>query len=167
VLAPVFRDRSGELRVLLLRRGPRGVHGGHLGFPGGKREPQDRSLLETALRETEEETGLERTDVKVLAPLETIEGLTSGLRVHAYLARITPPAHWRLASGEIAGVLTPSVRALADPGIRHEREVSFAMWPASRRVECVVLESDQLLWGLTLRLLDPVIGPLLEGVWAV
>jgi 8-oxo-dGTP pyrophosphatase MutT (NUDIX family) len=45
VLAPVLRDRSGVLRVRLLRRGARGVHGGELTFPGGGREPQDRSLL--------------------------------------------------------------------------------------------------------------------------
>ena len=167
MLAPVFRDRCCELRLLLIRRGARGIHGGQLGLPGGKREPDDHSLLETALREAEEEVGLGRADVTVLAPLRPIDGLTSGLRVHGYLARITPPARWRLADGEIVGVLTPTVRALADPCARHEREVSFATWPATRRVECVSVARDQLLWGLTLRLLDTVMHPLLDGAWAV
>ena len=167
MLAPVFRDRRGELRVLLIQRGERGIHGGQLGFPGGKREPADESLLETALRETDEEVGLARSDVTVLARLRAIDGLTSGLRVQGYLARITPPRRWRLADGEIVGVLTPTVRALADPGARHEREISFATWPAARRVECVCVEHDQLLWGLTLRLLDPVMRPLLHGEWAI
>jgi 8-oxo-dGTP pyrophosphatase MutT (NUDIX family) len=167
VLAPVFRDRAGELRVLLIKRGTRGIHGGQLGFPGGKREPADGSLLETALRETEEEVGLARAGVKVLARLRPVDGLTSGLRVQGYLASITPPARWRLADGEIVGVLTPTIRALADPGARHEREISFATWPAARRVECVCVERDQLLWGLTLRLLDPVIHPLLDGEWPI
>jgi 8-oxo-dGTP pyrophosphatase MutT (NUDIX family) len=165
VLAPVFRDRSDEIRVLLVRRGMRGIHGGQLGFPGGKREPCDRSLLDTALRETEEEVGLERTRIEVLASLGPIDGLTNKLRVHGYLARITPLARWRLAPGEIAGVLTPSVRELADPRSRDKREVSFATWPATRRVECVVLDSDELLWGLTLSLLDAAMGQLLEGAW--
>jgi 8-oxo-dGTP pyrophosphatase MutT (NUDIX family) len=147
VLGPVFRDRSGDLRVLLVQRSMRGIHGCQLGLPGGKREPPDRSPLETALRDGEEEAGLKRTDVEVLASLDRTDGLTSGLRVRAYLARVTPPTRWRLGRGEIADVLKPSARALADPRIRHEREVSFATWPASRRVECVLLDSDQLLWA--------------------
>jgi 8-oxo-dGTP pyrophosphatase MutT (NUDIX family) len=167
VLAPVFRDRSGDLRLLLVRRGTRGIHGGQLGFPGGKRERRDRSLLETALRETEEEIGLDRGRVEILASLGCVDGLTSGLQVHGYLARVAPPSSWRLAPGEIAGVLTPSLSALADPRARHERQVSFATWPASRRVQCVELEPDGLLWGLTLQLVDTVAAPLLEGQWGV
>ena len=167
VLAPVFRDRGGELRVLLVRRGTRGIHGGQLGLPGGKYEPRDRSLLDTALREAEEEIGLPRERVELLAPLEPRDTMTSGFRVHAYLARITPSPRWRIAEGEIAGVITPTVRALADPGARHMRELSFATWPASKSVECVLLERDELLWGLTLRLLDPLLPRLLAGEWAI
>jgi hypothetical protein len=50
---------------------------------------------------------------------------------------------------------------------RHERELSFATWPESRRVECVLLGEDQLLWGLTLRVLDPLLPRLLAGEWAI
>jgi 8-oxo-dGTP pyrophosphatase MutT (NUDIX family) len=167
VLAPVFRDDEDELRVLLVRRGMRGVHGGQLGLPGGKHESRDRSLLETALRETEEEIGLPREQVELLEPLQPRDTMTSGFRVHAYLARITPLPRWRVAEGEIAGVLTPAVRALADPAVRHKRELSFATWPASRWVECVALEEGELLWGLTLRLLEPVLPRLLAGEWAI
>lgn len=47
VLVSVFRDRSGDLCVLVVRRAMRGIHGGQPGFPGGKRQPQ-ASLLEGA-----------------------------------------------------------------------------------------------------------------------
>jgi hypothetical protein len=43
----VFRDRSGDLCVLLVRRAMRGIHGGQPGVPGAKRQPQ-ASLLEGA-----------------------------------------------------------------------------------------------------------------------
>jgi 8-oxo-dGTP pyrophosphatase MutT (NUDIX family) len=167
VLVPVFRDREGDLRVVLVRRGSRGIHGGQLGFPGGKHERSDDSLLQTALREAEEETGLQREHVEILAPLQPRDTMTSGFRVHGYLARIAPPARWRLAPGEIAGVITPTVRALADPAARHKRELSFATWPASKLVECVPLHDGELLWGLTLRLLDPLLPRLLAGEWAI
>jgi 8-oxo-dGTP pyrophosphatase MutT (NUDIX family) len=167
VLVPVFRDREGELRVVLVRRGSRGIHGGQLGFPGGKHEPGDGSLLDTALRETQEEIGLAREVIEILAELEPRDTRTSGFRVHPFLARIRPPRRWRLAAGEIAGVITPSVRTLADPDARRHREFSFATWPESRRVECVPLDEGELLWGLSLRLLDPLLPRLLAGEWEI
>jgi 8-oxo-dGTP pyrophosphatase MutT (NUDIX family) len=167
VLVPVFRDEQGELRVLLVRRGTGGIHGGQLGFPGGKQEPGDGSLLQTALREAEEEVGLSPSEIEILASLEPRDTRTSGFRVYPFLARITPPTRWRLAPGEIAGVITPTVRAVADPSARLKREISFATWPASQHVECVLLDEDQLLWGLTLRLLDPLLPRLLAGEWTI
>lgn len=167
VLVPVFRDCEGELCVLLVQRGPRGVHGGQIGLPGGKREPADASLVETALREAGEEIGLGREEIEILAPLEPRDTRTSGFRVHPYLARITAPQHLRLAAGEITGVMTPAVSALADRSARLERELTFATWPDSRRVECVPLGEDWLLWGLTLRVLDALLPRLLAGEWAI
>ena len=167
VLAPVYRDRDGELRVLLVQRGTRGIHGGQIGLPGGKREPSDRSLVDTAVREAEEEIGLARERVEILTPLEPLDTMTTGFRVHAYLARITPPPHWRPAAGEIAGIVTPTVRALTDSSSRQQRKLSFPTWPTSRHVECVRLDQGQLLWGLTLRLLDPLLPRLLAGEWGI
>src|SRR5688500_13126070 len=54
-LIPVYRDRDGHVRLVLIRRGEGGVHGGHLAFPGGKRDPDDASMQDTAVREAEEE----------------------------------------------------------------------------------------------------------------
>jgi 8-oxo-dGTP pyrophosphatase MutT (NUDIX family) len=73
--------------VVVVVRGAEGVHGGQLGRPGGKREPGDRSLLETALREAGEEIGLERGEVVVVAELEPLETRATGFRVHPLLAR--------------------------------------------------------------------------------
>ncbi len=152
---------------MLVRRGTRGIHGGQLGLPGGRYEPGDNSLLQTALREAEEETGLARGDAEILTPLAALDTQTTGFRVYPYLARITPPPRWQIAQGEIAAVITPAVRLLGDPAVREQRELWFATWPASRRVECVVLEGGELLWGLTLRVLEPLLPRLLAGEWAI
>jgi 8-oxo-dGTP pyrophosphatase MutT (NUDIX family) len=159
---PLFRDDEGELRLVLVVRGPLGRHGRQLSLPGGKHEPGDASLLETALRETEEEIGLPRDEVEVVATLPPIDTHTTGFRVHPYLARIRHPESWRLARGEIAAVITPRVRTLADPSLRREQLLSFPGWPEPRRVQCLELEGGYLLWGLTLRLLEPFLPRLLS-----
>jgi 8-oxo-dGTP pyrophosphatase MutT (NUDIX family) len=159
VLVPVFRDTEGELRIVLVRRAPGGPHGGQLGLPGGRCEPDDGSLLETALRETEEEIGLPPEDVEIIAELDPLETRTSGFLVHPFLAVIRPPAEWRLAADEITGVITPTLSMLAAADARVERELE------SRLVECIQLGEDPPLWGLTLRLLDELLPRLVGGEW--
>jgi 8-oxo-dGTP pyrophosphatase MutT (NUDIX family) len=165
VLVPLFRGADGELRILLVRRGSLGVHADQLGLPGGKPEPGDGSMLETALRETEEEVGLARSEIEVVEALEPLDSRRTGFRVHPFLARIRPPLSWRLAPGEIAGVVTPSLEELADPANRRELEVESRLSPERFVTEGILLEGDQLLWGLTLRLLEPVVPRLLAGEW--
>ena len=94
VLVPVYRDATGELRLVLVRRGDFGVHGGQLAFPGGKPEPTDASLVDTALRETWEETGLPATAVQILDTLPPIPTYVSNYIITPFLGRIVPPAIW-------------------------------------------------------------------------
>ena len=61
---------QGTLYTLFMQRPEyNGVHSGQISFPGGKREISDKSLIETALRETEEETGVNRDQIKILGTL--------------------------------------------------------------------------------------------------
>jgi 8-oxo-dGTP pyrophosphatase MutT (NUDIX family) len=55
--------------VVMLRPQYDGVHGGQVSLPGGKQEENDADLLETALRETREETGMDTSEVEVLGKL--------------------------------------------------------------------------------------------------
>jgi 8-oxo-dGTP pyrophosphatase MutT (NUDIX family) len=78
VLVPVFRDEDGRLRIVLIVRSDRGLHGGQLALPGGKADDSDDSLLATALREAEEEVGLRAHQVEVLAALDPLETMATG-----------------------------------------------------------------------------------------
>src|SRR3569833_2464540 len=50
VLAPVYRDVDGEIRLVLIVRGPRGIHGDQIALPGGKREDEGAGLRAAARR---------------------------------------------------------------------------------------------------------------------
>jgi 8-oxo-dGTP pyrophosphatase MutT (NUDIX family) len=165
VLLPVWRDGEGRLRLVLVRRSAGGRHGGQLALPGGNREPGDADLLATALREAEEEIGLPRDGVEVVAELPPVDTRSTGFRVHPYLGRLTrPPGAWRLHAAEIAGVVDVAVADLAAPGATREELVSFPTWPQPRRTPVIPI-GDELLWGVTLRIVEPVLPRLLAGEW--
>jgi 8-oxo-dGTP pyrophosphatase MutT (NUDIX family) len=167
VLLPVFRDAEGELRiVLVVRADDGGQHGGQLGLPGGKPEPGDADLLATALREAEEEVGLSRGAVEVVAELEPLATRATGWLVHPFLGRVSPDTRWRLQETEIVGILTPAARTLADPASRATLPFSSLWFPEPLLVDGIDVEGH-VLWGMTLRLLDDVLPRLLAGAWDV
>jgi 8-oxo-dGTP pyrophosphatase MutT (NUDIX family) len=165
-LIPVYRDPQGEVRVVLIRRGEGGVHGGHLAFPGGKRDPQDASFSVTAVREAWEEIGLPATDVVVLAELPHIDTRTSGFRIHPVLARIRRPPAWLPCKREVAEVVEPRVVDLA----RAEAHVAQVDETLSAievpRVPFYRVGIDQL-WGASYRIFHPLLPRLLAGEWAI
>ncbi len=164
VLVPVFRDAAGLLRLVLIVRTDRGLHGGQLALPGGKADPGDESLLATALRETEEEIGLAPADVEVLAELDTVRSGPTDFEVHPFLARVPADVEWRPSPDEVVEVLTPAVDELWDPDLRRERLFTSAHWPEGLLVDGIPV-GDRVLWGMTLRLLDDVLPRLLAGEW--
>jgi 8-oxo-dGTP pyrophosphatase MutT (NUDIX family) len=164
VLAPVFRDERGELRLVLIVRTDRGHHGGQLAFPGGRVDPLDESLVATALREAEEEIGLAPSHVTVVAELPTVRSGPTNMDVHAFLGRIPSGLSWRANPHEVAEVLTPTVAELWNPELRREHLFTSARWPEGLLVDGIPV-GERVLWGMTLRLLDDLVPRLLAGEW--
>jgi len=166
VLVPVYRDENGELRVVLVRRTDHGAHGGQIAFPGGKREPQDTSLVHTALREAQEGIGLDPREAEVLVELPEVVTITTGFRIVAYLARIVPAQPWVINEREVAELFDVRIADLARPEARGESIERFPEWPAPLRIEFFHVEGHRL-WGATYRILEPIIPKLLDGDWGI
>lgn len=166
VLVPVFRGAEGNLRLVIVRRTDHGVHGGQLAFPGGKPDARDHSMRDTAIREAQEEIGVNRADIEVLADLPLVETRTTGFRIHPFLAKIRPPAHWTNQEREIAEVLEIRVAELADPAACGEGEEPLPDGKTSRRIHFYRVGPHRL-WGASYRIVTPLIPRLLSEEWDI
>ena len=72
VMVLLYR-KDGQYCILLNKRSDQVEHHkGEISFPGGARDPEDRNSLETALRETEEEMGINRDDITVIGEMDEV-----------------------------------------------------------------------------------------------
>jgi 8-oxo-dGTP pyrophosphatase MutT (NUDIX family) len=155
VLAPLYRDPQGDLRLVFIRRGPHGKHANQLAFPGGIREPEDANLVATALREAEEEVGLPQSQVEILTELPVIETTATGFRIQPYLGRLNgAPPTWRRQETEIEEIL--EVR-LDDLGPEAHAVESWQLdgWPEARQIPFYWI-GPYKLWGATYRILGSI-----------
>lgn len=167
VLAPVYRGADGRLRLVFIRRSPFGRHGGQIAFPGGRREPSDPDLMTTALREAEEEIGLDRQDVDVLASLPIIETIATGFRVAPFLGHLAGPAPvWRRQATEIDEILEVALEDLLHPQAHAIETWQLPGWPAPREIPYYRIGRHKL-WGATYNIVEPLLPRLLAGEWDV
>lgn len=166
VLVPVYRDAGARLCMVFVRRTEGGVHGGQIAFPGGRREPGDSTLRETALREAAEEIGLSPDSVRVLAALPAIYVPASGFRIAPFLASIEPPPRWRPAEREIADVISVALEEMARPEGQGVEFRTLDGRPEPRRVPFFRV-AEHKLWGASYRIVEPLLPRLLAGEWPV
>jgi 8-oxo-dGTP pyrophosphatase MutT (NUDIX family) len=161
VLVPVYRRRDGALMIVMVKRSDRGVHGGQIAFPGGMSEAGDGSLLETALREAHEETGIDPGSVEVLAELPVVETMTTGIAITPFLARIVPPPSWKRNKEEIDEIIEVPVRDLLQPRAHGETLERVPDYPEPVRFSFYRIGNHRV-WGATYRILDPLLPRLVS-----
>ena len=109
VLVPLFRDGDRAHLVLTRRRADLRRHAGEISFPGGRHDPGDADLAETALREAEEEIGLARSQVQMIGELPATSTFATNYLIHPFVATIPPGVIWELSPKEVDTVLELAV----------------------------------------------------------
>jgi 8-oxo-dGTP pyrophosphatase MutT (NUDIX family) len=144
VLVPVV-DRD-EPTVLLTQRAihlPQ--HPGQISFPGGKIEPTDETPLAAALREAEEEVGLDASVVDPIGYLD-LYMTTQGFRIVPLLARIAPDYRLTLNPSEVDEAFEVPLQFLMEPGNhqKHSRD-----WEGIKRYYFEIPFEHRKIWGVT------------------
>lgn len=150
VLVPIFK-KDAEYHILFIQRSNAvGTHKGQIAFPGGTYELKDGDLLNTALREAEEEVNLRSADVEILGRLDDHLSHASNFVISPYVGLIPYPYDFKVDGRETEGLLEAAVPALADEGHLHRDSV---------RVDSHVVTSfyyhagNRIVWGATARIL--------------
>jgi 8-oxo-dGTP pyrophosphatase MutT (NUDIX family) len=115
VLVPVLLEPDGARLVYTVRRDDLQDHAGQISFPGGSMDPGDGSLLETALREAEEEIALSPDLVDVVGELEEMYIPPSDFRVSPFVGLLPPEAEMVLDPDEVEAIFTASLEELMSP----------------------------------------------------
>jgi 8-oxo-dGTP pyrophosphatase MutT (NUDIX family) len=153
--------KDGEYCILLNKRSEQvEYHKGEISFPGGARDPEDSDFLDTALRETEEEMGINRTDVTVLGELDEVT-TRSNFRVKVFVGEIRPSYPFKPSAIEIAEVLEVPISSLRDPSnLRVETR-----WENGTLVtNYAYAYSEHLVFGATAKILQQFLDLLADGL---
>jgi len=145
VLIGVLRDEV----VLTKRASHLKHHPGQIAFPGGKVDAGDADATGAALREAQEEIGLDPANVTVLADLPNHETVT-GYVINPVLARIENEFVAIPEPGEVAEVFRVPLSLLLDPA---RYRIESRRWRGVRRHYYVVPIGPYYIWGATARVL--------------
>jgi 8-oxo-dGTP pyrophosphatase MutT (NUDIX family) len=147
VLIPLVLD-GGDWHILYTRRTHRvESHKGQVSFPGGACDEGETTPEETALREAQEEIGIDPASVRVLGRLSSMITITT-FQVTPVIGIIPWPTVFRLNENEVERIFTVPLDWLADAGNRWE--FSF---PGRHRSVIVYHPFDgELVWGATARM---------------
>ncbi|MDF1820282.1 MAG: CoA pyrophosphatase [Alcanivoracaceae bacterium] len=144
VLMP-FTDEADPQLILTVRSATMPTHAGEVAFPGGKRDPGDANLLGTALRESQEEVGLDPDVVEVLAELSPLAS-RFGMKVTPFVGLVAPEVPLVAEPGEIDEIFRVPLSFFLDT--RPDLSSPIDFYGKRFRIPSYYFE-DKRIWGLT------------------
>lgn len=160
VLILLFPNRGSVHTVFMQRPDYNGIHGGQISFPGGKREDSDIDIIQTALREASEETGVNPREISVINTL-------TPLFIPVSNTIVTPVVGWMKAKpgfnhhpGEVVFLFDGDLERLLDPG-------TVKTMPMKIRGEMINVKyydyDGNVIWGATAMMLHELLTIISRG----
>ncbi len=146
---------DSEPKVLMIEKSKElRHHGGEIAFPGGKWNEDDKDLLETALRETEEEIGLTVSKDDVITQLENVRTLNSGFTITPFVCILENLPNLKTNS-EVESVLNiplaPFLQTLDDDRDPYHKSIQEMF---------TFTYGDKIIWGASARILKHLMNRL-------
>jgi len=124
-------------------------HAGQISFPGGRFEDPDIHLMDTAVRETEEEIGLPRQHIEVISQLDEHSTLT-GFRIFPYIGVIKQLPALSIDNAEVEEIFSVPLKFLMDAE-NHQEESAY--YQGANHQFYKIIWEDRFIWGATARMI--------------
>lgn len=165
-VAAILRERDGVVEVLFILRAERegDPWSGHMAFPGGRRSPDDADLLATAVRETQEEIGLDLSTAGTLVGVlededATGRGSQNALFIRPFVFELTSDAELNFNHEVAAAMWVP-----VDPLHGGARGTTMSVDWKGQRYDMPGWEVEgRIVWGLTYRMMSALFNAVLSG----
>lgn len=155
VLALFYPNTNHETQLLLiLRKTYQGVHSNQIGFPGGKVEKDDKSLMDTALRETFEEVGVLQNDVEVLKLLTEVYIPPSNFLVQSFIGLYKNPKPFVIQEDEVETLVEVKLTDFLDEKNKIEQQLSTSY--AKNILVPAFKLNGYTVWGATAMMLNEI-----------
>jgi 8-oxo-dGTP pyrophosphatase MutT (NUDIX family) len=149
VLVPLFQ-KDGNCHLLFTKRSEEvKYHKGEISFPGGVVDEEDLELINTALREANEEIGLKESDVQIIGILDDILTITEFI-VTPIVGLFPYPYPFKVSEAEIAELIEVPLASLLEEDCFSEREIFRG---GQREIVFAYQYGEHIIWGATARIL--------------
>lgn len=145
VLVPVTDTGMAPELILTRRALTMNSHAGEVAFPGGKKDPEDPDLLATALRESEEEVGLDRGQVQVLGQLAQLRS-RAGIKVTPWVGLVPVDVPLRANPAELDSIFRVPLAFFVENRPQNDHLVR---WMGSEFLMPTWRHGEHVIWGLT------------------
>lgn len=145
VLVLLYPKDDAVYTVMIKRPVYDGVHSGQIAFPGGQKENTDFNLTDTALRETEEEVGVDRNSIKVIGKLTQLYIPPSNFTVQPIVGYTNNVPDFILEKNEVDSILEIALEEFIDPKNITHKEITSRNH-SRLNVICYFIQ-DEVIWG--------------------
>lgn len=160
VLILLYPHNGSVYTVFMQRHDYEGVHGGQISFPGGKKEPSDENEIQTALREANEETGIDMASISLINTLTPLFIPVSNMIVTPVIAWTAKRPQFYHQPDEVVFLFDADVERLLDPS-------TVKIKPANIRGEMIDIKyfdyDGNVIWGATAMILNELLTILRRG----
>jgi 8-oxo-dGTP pyrophosphatase MutT (NUDIX family) len=160
VLLLLYPENGSIHTVFMQRPDYDGVHGGQISFPGGKKEPEDEDLIRTALREAEEETGIDPVKVNVVGTLTPLFIPVSNMIVTPVVGWMSKKPVYNYRSEEVVFLIDAEIKRFLDPSIVRTKPIEI-------RGELLKVKyfdyDNNTIWGATAMILNELLTIIRRG----
>lgn len=155
VVALFYPDNVQQVKLaLILRKSSKGVHSAQVGFPGGKVEEIDNTILDTALRETEEEIGVIRSTIQIVKQLTEIYIPPSNFLVQPFMGMVSKTPQFKIQPSEVESLIEVSLDHFMDDTACISKNLTTS-YAKDIQVPAFYL-NNHVVWGATAMMLNEI-----------